>query len=403
MPQNITIPGIQLHNHFFQAPLNHADPEGPALTVFARELRSLAHANTSKPYLIYFQGGPGFPSPRPAQPASGWLKRALGDFHVILLDQRGTGLSSPIETSTLTAMGSDAERAEYLSYFRADAIVRDAEILRQKLLGDQPWSVLGQSFGGFCIFTYLSFFPQAIREALITGGTPPVHRSPDEVYRATYQRLQDKNKIYFERFPDDQELCRQIVKQLSGKPQTLPQGNRLSVAYLQSLGKALGMAGGMESLHFLLETAFAGTKNQLSYNFLEQVAHAQPFNANPLYAILHEAIYCQEAASNWSAQRIMAQEFPEFLDSDNQPLKFTGEMIYPWMFTDFHQLKELRATAEILAGKDDWPPLYDVKQLAQNQTPCAAAVYENDMYVEREYSLETARQTLRPGSGDYIG
>ena len=34
--------------------------------------------------------------------------------------------------------------------------------------------------------------------------------------------------------------------------------------------------------------------------------------------------------------------------------------------------------------------LYDRDALAANEVPVAAAVYENDMYVEREYSLETA-------------
>lgn len=28
------------------------------------------------------------------------------------------------------------------------------------------------------------------------------------------------------------------------------------------------------------------------------------WDTNPLYALLHESIYCQGAASNWSAQRI---------------------------------------------------------------------------------------------------
>ena len=34
--------------------------------------------------------------------------------------------------------------------------------------------------------------------------------------------------------------------------------------------------------------------------------------------------------------------------------------------------------------------LYDRDALRVNEVPVAAAVYENDMYVEREYSLETA-------------
>ena len=50
----------------------------------------------------------------------------------------------------------------------------------------------------------------------------------------------------------------------------------------------------------------------------------------------------------------------------------------------------LKAAAEILAAKADWPMLYDVARLKQNRVPVAAAVYYNDMYVHREFSEETA-------------
>jgi hypothetical protein len=47
---------------------------------------------------------------------------------------------------------------------RADSIVRDAELVRASLVPknnhDGRWSLLGQSFGGFCCLTYLSIAPQ---------------------------------------------------------------------------------------------------------------------------------------------------------------------------------------------------------------------------------------------------
>jgi hypothetical protein len=44
-----------------------------------------------------------------------------------------------------------------------------------------------------------------------------------------------------------------------------------------------------------------------------------------------------------------------------------------------------------LAERDDWPPLYDPSRLAANDVPVAAAVYYDDMYVDREFSMATAR------------
>lgn len=32
------------------------------------------------------------------------------------------------------------------------------------------------------------------------------------------------------------------------------------------------------------------------------------WDTNPLYALLHEAIYCQGAASNWAAHRVRQQQ-----------------------------------------------------------------------------------------------
>ena len=77
------------------------------------------------------------------------------------MDQRGTGLSSTITAGTLALQGNAIKQAEYLKNFRADNIVRDCEAIRRYLTTDFPekkrkWSVIGQSFGGFCIGSYLS-------------------------------------------------------------------------------------------------------------------------------------------------------------------------------------------------------------------------------------------------------
>lgn len=127
----------------------------------------------------------------------------------------------------------------------------------------------------------------------------------------------------------------------------------------------------------------------LNYAFLRGIENSQAFDTNPMYAVLHEAIYCQHTASRWAAERVRS-EFPAFEIAPDQPVLFTGEMIYPWMFDDYPQLQPFREAAEILASDDTWPMLYDVARLQTNTVPCAAAVYYDDMYVERSFSEETA-------------
>jgi hypothetical protein len=67
------------------------------------------------------------------------------------------------------------------------------------------------------------------------------------------------------------------------------------------------------------------------------------------------------------------------------------------MFDDYGALAGLREAAERLAGHE-WPRLYDAERLAANEVPAAAAVYAEDMYVERRFSEETAGRVrgLRP-------
>ena len=57
----------------------------------------------------------------------GVVEGNFDDYRVLLLDQRGTGRSSPITRQTLPARGEPAAQADYLTHFRADAIVRALE------------------------------------------------------------------------------------------------------------------------------------------------------------------------------------------------------------------------------------------------------------------------------------
>lgn len=385
------IPGLVLTGHEFTLPLDYRRPRGEQITVFAREVVAAGQEQADLPWLVYFQGGPGFGSPRPVE-KSGWIKRAVEEYRLLLLDQRGTGLSTAVTTQTLARLPGPQAQARYLKQFRADNIVRDAESIRRELLGeDGQWSVLGQSFGGFCVTHYLSAAPHALREALITGGLPPLSRSADDVYRATYRRVQEKNRRFYERYPEDVARVQAIVHYLRENDVRLPGGGRLTPRRFQQLGLAFGASDGFEQVHYLLEAAFVpgARKLELGYRFLRQIEQMDSFETNPIFAILHEAIYCQGTASRWAAERIRS-EYPEFEPDPKRTVLFTGEMVYPWMFNEYPQLQPLCEAAHLLAEFEDWPPLYDEAVLRANSVPCAATIYYDDMYVERTFSEETA-------------
>lgn len=117
------------------------------------------------------------------------------------------------------------------------------------------------------------------------------------------------------------------------------------------------------------------------------------FDDNIVYSVLHEPIYCQGHASNWSADRLLAK-YPQFSPSPSNPgpIFFTGEMIYPFMFESYSELRKLSSHAHAIAKFKDWPRLYDTVQLGRNEVPVYAAVYVDDMYVDFDFALDTARK-----------
>ena len=385
-------PGTLVTEHHVSVPLDHAEPGAERITVFAREVTATRPGADKLPWLLFLQGGPGMAAPRPVG-RSQWLDRALNDYRVLLLDQRGTGRSAPATARSLARLGSPAAQADYLAHFRADSIVADCEAVRAQVCGpDEPWTVLGQSFGGFCALTYLSFAPGQLRGALVTGGLPGLDAHADDVYRRTYATVAGRNAAHYQRYPGDAESARAVAAHLSARDVRLPDSSRLTVERFQSIGGMLGTSAGTHELHYLLEDPWDGDGG-LSDAFLADVAARVSYAAAPLYLLLHEPCYAQGAATRWAAQRVRA-EFPEFdpapAAAGDAPLYFTGEMTYPWMADLDPALAPLRDAAHLLAERDGWPPLYDAARLAANDVPVAAAVYHDDFYVPAELSLRTA-------------
>ncbi|MEU4482180.1 alpha/beta fold hydrolase [Micromonospora sp. NPDC023966] len=393
-------PGTVITDHSFRVPLDSRNPAGEQIEVYARAVVAAGRERESLPWLLFLQGGPGGRSPRPVG-RDGWLDRALDEYRVLLLDQRGTGRSTPADRHTLPLRGDAAAQARYLAHFRADSIVRDCELIRRELLGEAGrWSVLGQSYGGFCALTYLSYAPEGIREAFVTGGLAGLRSTPEAVYRAAYPRVQRKVEAHYARYPEDVETVRAVVRHLREQEVRLPGGGLLTAEAFQALGTMLGTGAGSHSLHYLLEDSFlpGAPGRQLCDSFLAQVESHLSFASRPLYAVLHESIYGQRSVSplgtGWAAQSVRA-EFPQFdVDralADGAPVLLTGEMIYPWMFSTDPALAPLAEVAELLARQEDWPDLYDPGQLARSHIPVAAAVYHDDMYVDTDESIATAR------------
>lgn len=382
------IPGLELIDHTFKAPLDYSSPGGREIDLFVREVRDLDPESKEKPFLVFLQGGPGFRSPIPIE-KTGWLKRALTEFRVLMYDTRGNGLSTPVDHQTLVLEGNAEAQAAYLAHFRQDNIVRDAELIRLKMSPSEPWSTIGQSFGGWCTMTYLSLHPEGLKECFIFGGVPGLNRTAREIYEGTFPFVEERNRKYFEKFPMDKARLTKLASHLEQNQVFFPNGDRITPRIVQTLGMKFGFAHTAEEIHFLLEEAFvkAGEKEIISHAFKVGLQATVRFDTNPIFAILHEAIYAQGAASGWACDLVQKENYPHF--DDYEDFLFFGEMIFPWMFDEISELKPMKMAANILAEKSDWPSLYDLETLNRNTVPVACAVYADDMFVNVKFSRET--------------
>lgn len=417
---------IELHAHFVYGPDQRpgdVSPQHPS-----ERLVSMLPPYNPYSIAVYLCGGPGDGNPAFANPH---LNRTLleNNHAVLYVDYRGTGQSSPITAASMSRTAAEApaqSAAQYLSLFRQDYIVADLEAIRL-CLNAPKFSLVGQSFGGWIAMTYLSFLPNSLATVFLAGGLPPIGRSPEEVYTALYKRLVRVNQEYYARYPDDKVAVLGITmwlalleKRREGAP-LLPDGSSLTPRAFLTLGRHFGRGPeGYGHVHRLVNLFIEEimTKRSISDHALSKFSELGGTGfrlpQRPLYGVLHEAIYCSGVglSSNWAAQRVgrhlpgaegryfawLKDDFSfSFANPEtHDPLYFSGEMIYEFMLADAgHELEPFIEPAKMIAKSKDWTDLYDEEQLRRNDVFVRALVYPEDMFLDLNFSLQTAGMVRR--------
>ncbi|EXJ90898.1 hypothetical protein A1O1_04004 [Capronia coronata CBS 617.96] len=394
----------------FEVPLDHTQPSGERIKLFCRSAKKFAKpaapdskANKEQlPWFVYIPGGPGFGCPPPQNMMELTTEVLERGYQFLCFDHRGMGLSTPATAATITAKGSPEQQADYLRHFRAENAVRDLEAIRKCLTADYPaeqkkWTIMGTSYGGFVCLNYLSFHPQGLREAFPVAGMAPITQTtPDEPIRRLVKKVKERNEKYYAKYPEDKASVKKVLQLIHDSKIHLPSGDSLTVDRFREMGISFGFHGGLDRVHSIVHRAASDIDmfGYLTRPTLSDLESMSSFSDQPLYAVLHGSIYAQGQASAWAFDRVL-HEFPEFqVDAGKVPkdeeILFTGEMVFRRAFDDYGELKPLAAAADLLEAKQDWDKLYDIEQLRQNQVPVYAAIFVDDMYVDFNFSLETA-------------
>lgn len=375
-------------------PLDYSGEKKQTISVFLRDIYS--SGNEDSELLFFFNGGPGLSCVRNWRDSE-WILEALKTHRVILLDQRGTGRSSPIDIRMLDEFESAGDLLNYLTHFRADNIVRDVEFIRASFFKRDKVSILGQSFGGFIVLSYLSFFPESLNKAFITAGIAPLTcSSVEEVYQYLTQNLVIRNERYYQSYPEDKVRVQAIIRSLRSEPIMIGD-EKLTIERFLNLGWYLGSEGGFEKLHYLFDEAFCDkSMEKLSWRFVKNVLQLTSFwEVDPLYAVLHESIYCNGFGSHWAADNVMKNI--DFFSKNNDLPYFSGEMVRKKMYDDYVGLVKFSKVAELLAKKDDWKKLYDLEKLRNNIVPISVLLIVDDLYVNDKLS-EAALSNINKAS-----
>ncbi|PSR92269.1 Alpha/Beta hydrolase protein [Coniella lustricola] len=370
-----------------------------------------------RPILLYLCGGPGADNP-PCRVSQ--MNRTLlhKGYSILYVDYRGCGDSSPVSSRKLQQRSQfdDSKKAQYLTKFGQDNIVRDLEAIRlclSNILASGKtikWTTLGQSYGGYISLTYLSMHPEGLQEVFITGGLPPCGMNIENYFRVEYQDIVARNKAFYQAYPDADALVRKIMRLISHiGPKNIQMSGRgyMTGQKLLTLGRQFGSKVGFPEVYNLLRKIESNLKTdgQLHADTTHEFESILHIDERPLYPILLEQTWCSGGPTRWAAERVARTihgfeylranadgAYPDIaLTPAEQPIYFNANTYCRFHYDTHEELIDLKAAVELLA-EHDWECPYDYEKLRANRlaVPVYAIVFEQDMHLEAGVAAKTA-------------
>ena len=162
-----------------------------------------------------------------------------------------------------------------------------------------------------------------------------------------------KNAEFYARYPEDAHTVRRIANHLEAHVVHLPDGDRFTLRRFRMLGSGFGMGDGYDK-HALAALTRRGTARSSPTSSSTACSRRPPLGRAAVRAAGVHLWPAGLPPTAWAAERAISQH-PEFA-ADHDPLLFTGEMFYRWMFEEIAALRPFLGAADLLASYDDWPP-----------------------------------------------
>ena len=222
-----------------EVPLDPGSPDGERIELFVARISALAGTPEPDPFTL-IAGGPGQASTTFYAQTKWAFTRIRRTRDIVLVDQRGTGLSTPLrcenierdevflDSATFSRLG--AECVDGLShdpaFFTTSAAVRDLELMRETL-GYPSLNIYGISYGTRVAQHYLKRYPKHARTVILDGVVPPsLAIGPGAAIDA--QRALDRllarcaaTPACVEQYPDLGDHLRELLTRLKESPPTI--------------------------------------------------------------------------------------------------------------------------------------------------------------------------------------
>jgi pimeloyl-ACP methyl ester carboxylesterase len=354
-PKPCVVQGISARCGTFVVPENRAKPNGRTIGLHVVVLPALLEP-ARKDALAYLAGGPGRAATEQAI-AQGWHSSALNTYRdILLVDQRGTGGSSP--------HGGDV--TQYGTRMAMD----DLDAVRAAL-GYRQLDVLGGSYGATAAQVYLKLHPSSVRRLILLGASaidvPFFDRYAVNAQRALDQlaTLCTSEPACRKAFPDWERRFGEIVKAWNAHPVHGMTGDVFASvihAMLRDVNKAV-------SIPLVVSRAAAG-----DYGPLEQAGSG---DLDVDLNLMEASIWCNEPWTGLDAEGPWGTEFDSYAtariaafrqECSSVPKRAEPSLL--WMLPTSSRV----AVLALVGGADPQDPITNLSDLKQHFPDSRAVV-----------------------------